>query len=37
MDSFPSSAQEGHPHTETAGSSSAPGAEGYVTVKRLYF
>lgn len=29
---FASSAQEGHPHTESAGSASAAVAEGYVTV-----
>lgn len=34
---FPRSAQEGHPHTESAGSTSAAGAEGYVTVWQLYF
>ena len=33
---FPSSAQEGHPQTESTGSTSAAGAEGYVTVWVLF-
>ena len=37
MDPFPGSAQEGHPRVETAGSTSATGAEGYVTVWQQYF
>lgn len=37
MDPFQSSSVEGHPRIETAGSTSALNAEGYVAVKREYF
>ena len=37
MDPFQSSSVEGHPRVETAGSTSALNAEGYVAVKREYF
>jgi len=32
-----SSSVDGHPRVESAGSSSAVGAEGYATVKHEYF
>lgn len=37
MDPFQSSRVDGHPPLETAGSTSAVGADGYVTVKQTYF
>jgi hypothetical protein len=37
MDPFQSSSVESHPLVETAGSTSALNADGYVTVKREYF
>ncbi len=37
MDLLQSSSVEGHPRLETAGSTSAVGAEGYATIKRQYF
>lgn len=37
MDPLQSSSVEGHPPVETAGSTSAVGAEGYATVMRQYF
>lgn len=37
MDPLQSSSLEGHPRVESPGSTSAVGAEGYATVKTLYF
>ena len=37
MDLLQGSQLDGHPPLETAGSTSAVGADGYVAIKQMYF